>query len=71
MLGQIALYTIYYSLKWSWSGMLWIIGHKSTEQKLQEQIEELRNEISEIRAVEGSFILIEKDPQEKAAVVLI
>lgn len=59
MLSQIAFYTVYYTIKWTWSGMLWVAGYKSTEQRLREEIDELRNEISEIR--DGGFVLVDEE----------
>ena len=42
--------------------MLWVVGYKSTEQRLQEEIDELRNELSEIR--DGGFVLVDEETQQ-------
>lgn len=42
--------------------MLWVVGYKSTEQRLQEEIDELRNELSDIRN-EG-FVLVDEETQQ-------
>jgi len=59
MWQQLVFYSLYYSTKWTWNGVLWIIGHKSTEEQLREEVRQLRQEVAEIREKRAdSFVMI-------------
>ena len=67
MITQVLFYTGYYGLNWFKRGIYWVVGIRTREEQMQDEINQLRQEIEFIKA--DRFVEVESPERHLEATV--